>query len=132
MQKLFVYGTLEIPQVVKKLLGTVPIAQPAILQDYARFLLINRDYPGIVRQTGQQVEGILYRGVTPKHLRILDRYEDDIYQRCTVKLITEESNTEQAWAYVIPDRYKHLLTQAPWNKNQFVKLHLKRFLHASS
>ena len=122
MQNLFVYGTLEFAPVVKKLLGSVPRGESALLPEHSRHMLMNRNYPGIIRQPGAQVDGILYRGITAKYLRILDRYEDDIYQRQLVSVIDSCGRQVNAWAYIIPLRYKKELMSLPWDRNKFAPL----------
>lgn len=129
MQRLFVYGTLEFPEVVHKVLGTVLAGETARLRGFARYLLINRDYPGIVKDAGSETDGVLYHGITPKHLRALDRYEDIIYDRQRVQVVDARGDTVGAWAYVIPLRHRHLLTHRPWQRNSFKNNHLKRFVN---
>jgi len=128
MQNLFVYGTLEIPQVVKKLLGTVPNAESVILRDYARYMLVNRSYPGIIKQQGSEVNGVLYSGISAKYLKILDRYEDKFYQRRIVRVENIQGNAKRAWAYIIPHHHKYELSDDPWDRAKFIQQHLKRFL----
>ncbi|WP_455206396.1 gamma-glutamylcyclotransferase family protein [Kaarinaea lacus] len=129
MQKLFVYGTLEFPLVVKKLLGTTLAGERAVLEDYGRYLLVNRSYPGIIIQTGARVDGVLYRDVTPKFFKILDRYEDDIYERRQVTVMNAHSQLVSAWAYVIPLQHKKELSKKPWSREDFANTNLKRFLN---
>jgi gamma-glutamylcyclotransferase (GGCT)/AIG2-like uncharacterized protein YtfP len=129
MQTLFVYGTLEIPQVVKKLLGTTLPSESAVLKGFERYMLINCHYPGIIRQEGAQVEGVLLHGITPKYLQLLDRYEDKIYKRQVVQVTNSKGQGVDTWVYVVPPRYKKQLTSRPWNRDYFVNTHLKRFLN---
>ncbi|MGD8566769.1 MAG: gamma-glutamylcyclotransferase [Gammaproteobacteria bacterium] len=129
MQRLFVYGTLEFPEVVHKVLGTTLEGENAWLRGFARYLLINREYPGIIRDAGSVTEGVLYHGITPKHLRALDRYEDNIYQRQRVQVVDLRGDTVEAWAYVIPPRHRRLLSRKPWQRNAFRNKHLRRFVN---
>jgi gamma-glutamylcyclotransferase (GGCT)/AIG2-like uncharacterized protein YtfP len=132
MQRIFVYGTLEFPAVIKKLLGTSLAGEWAQAQGYARYLLVNRNYPGMVSQSGSSVDGVLYRGLTPKYIRLLDRYEDDIYERRQVQVINSHGQCVTAWAYVIPLRYKQELSNQPWDREYFANTQLKRFLNVRS
>lgn len=129
MQRLFVYGTLEFPAVVKKLLGTTLAGERAELEGYGRYLLINRNYPGIINKPGARVDGILYHGVTPKYFRLLDRYEDAIYERRQIQVTSTQGQQMTAWAYVIPLRYRHELSNQPWDRDMFANAQLKRFLN---
>ena len=128
MQNLFVYGTLEIPQVMNKLLGRVPVAESAVLRDYARYMLRKQPYPGIIKQEGAEVEGVLYRGISAKYLQILDRYEGRFYQRRIVHVKNARGYAARAWTYIVPLRYKNALSDVPWDRTQFIQEHLKRFL----
>lgn len=129
MQWLFVYGTLEFPEVVRKLLGATLDGEKAILRGFARYLLVNREYPGIVRDPDSSVDGVLYQGVTPKYIRLLDRYEDNIYDRQRVQVINAKGEPVDAWAYIIPPKYRRELSTAPWQRDAFRCKHLKRFLN---
>lgn len=129
MQRLFVYGTLEFPAVVKKLLGTTLVGERAELEGYTRNLLVNRNYPGIVSKPGERVDGVLYHGVTPKYFKLLDRYEDNIYERRQIQVINSHGLRITAWAYVIPLRYRQELSNQPWDREYFANMQLKRFLN---
>ena len=129
MHRLFVYGTLEIPQVVKKVLGTTLVGEYAELPGFERFLLMNRNYPGIIRNPTTRVDGVLYHGVTPQYFKLLDRYEDKFYERSRVEVETSDSQIVTAWAYVVPLRYKRELSNKSWNREEFTRAQLKRFLN---
>ena len=129
MHRLFVYGTLEFPQVIKKLLGVTLVGEYAELPGYERFMLVNKNYPGIIRNSMARVDGILYEGVTAKQLALLDRYEDDFYERCRVVVETVNAQSVAAWTYIIPLRHKRALSNKPWNRDDFMRTHLKRFLN---
>ncbi|HEY5603975.1 MAG TPA: gamma-glutamylcyclotransferase family protein [Gammaproteobacteria bacterium] len=128
MQRLFVYGTLEFPIIVKKLLGKTLAGEPARLNGYERYLLVNRAYPGIISQPGAGVDGVLYLGITPKYLKRLDRYEDTIYERRRVQVTDSRGQPVAAWAYVIPPQRQRELSNQPWDRNTFMQTQLKRFL----
>ena len=129
MYRLFVYGTLEFPQVVKRLLGTTLSGEYAELPGFERFLLVNRTYPGIIRNPGARVDGVLYHGVTPQYLKLLDRYEGKFYERRSVVVETAENQSVTAWAYIVPLRYKRELSNKPWDREKFTSTQLKRFLN---
>lgn len=129
MRRLFVYGTLEFPAVVKKLLGTTLAGESAELEGYTRYLLVNRNYPGIVSMPGESVDGVLYHGVTPKYFKLLDRYEDSIYERRQIQVINSHAQRVTAWTYVIPLRYRQELSNQPWDREYFANTQLKRFLN---
>ena len=129
MHRLFVYGTLEFPQVIRKLLGVNLVGEYAELPGYERFMLVNKHYPGIIRNSIARVDGFLYEGVTAKQFAILDRYEDDFYERCRVVVETAHAQSVAAWTYIIPLRHKRALSNKSWNREDFMRTQLKRFLN---
>lgn len=84
VQRLFCYGTLELVDTMRVLIGTVPPSHQATLSGYARFRIKGKHYPGIVAQQGTNVIGTLYAKVTQTQLKRLDRYEGPMYRRCRV------------------------------------------------
>lgn len=125
---LFAYGTLEIPAVMYAVTGQHYPAEAAMLPGYTRYLLANKPYPGIVPQVNAEVNGVLYRNLSPYILRRLDRYEDDFYQRQRVRIISASGDFLDAWTYIIPVDKQYLLSNMPWDRLYFTKHRLRHFL----
>lgn len=125
---LFAYGTLEIPAVMSAVTGQHYPAEAAMLPGYTRYLLANKHYPGIVPQLNAEVEGVLYRNLSPKVWRRLDRYESDFYQRQRVTVFSAKGEPIDAWTYIVPMAQQQLLSQFPWDRRYFTKHRLRRFL----
>lgn len=125
---LFAYGTLEIPAVMYAVTGQHHPVEAAVLPGYRRYLLANKPYPGIVPQLNADVEGMLYRNLSPQIWQRLDRYEDDFYQRQQVRVLSRRGELIEAWTYIVPVAYQHLLSQIPWDRRYFTKHRLRRFL----
>ncbi len=125
---LFAYGTLEIPTVMTAVTGRHYPAEVAVLPGYTRFLLHNKHYPGIVARQHAEVNGVLYRNLSPAVWRRLDRYEDAFYQRQQVRVLTAEGEILEAWTYIIPGDKHHLLSNIPWDRHTFIKHRLRRFV----
>lgn len=125
---LFAYGTLEIPAVMYAVTGHHYPAEAARLSDYARYLLVNKHYPGIIPRPNAEVSGVLYRNLNPRVWRRLDRYEDRFYQRQQVRIITASGETLEAWSYIIPSDKQYLLSATPWDRRYFTKHRLQRFM----
>ena len=104
-------------------------AQPALLHDYVRFLVKGQSYPGIVEQSGQAVEGVLYCDVDEDALAHLDLFEGDLYERRTVRVATAGGD-KTAFVYVVPAAQKSFLSTQPWDKEQFRQRDFDRFLAA--
>lgn len=83
--KLFVYGTLEDPQLVVHLLGYEPMSKKMILKGFKRVETGNgkEGFPSLVPAKGESVEGVMYE-VTDRNLDILDSWEAN-YRRVNLK-----------------------------------------------
>lgn len=120
---LFVYGTLMAPEVMEAVAGYCPAAEPARLSDYARFRLVDRDYPGLVREIGEATEGILYRDVTAEAVERVDAFEDSFYERHSVTVHPADGGGPVvASAYVVPFlAAAELVDPRPWDYEHFRK-----------
>lgn len=126
--RLFCYGTLEFPQVMEAVIGRGCIGAPARVSGYACLKAKGRVYPGIVRAEGHVTPGTLYHGLSGAELRRLDRYEDPFYRRRLIRVADGRGRPLMAWAYIIPERNKAVLSDAAWDKDAFERLHLAGFL----
>lgn len=96
MEKLFTYGTLQIPAIQQRVLGRVVTGAQATLTGYLKTQITLDDgtFPIIVEQQGSSVEGMVIE-VTPHELALIDRYETDAYRRVQVTL----NSGDEAWVY---------------------------------
>lgn len=92
---LFVYGTLQLPQILQVLLGRLPRSRSATLMGYRCGLMEGRYYPGIVPAEGHRVVGRLLEGLTRAELQRLDDYEGEEYRRARVSVTPHERRAEQ-------------------------------------
>jgi gamma-glutamylcyclotransferase (GGCT)/AIG2-like uncharacterized protein YtfP len=126
----FTYGTLEIPEVVEALTGRRFPWREASLQGYARFLLRGRVYPAVVPSPGDAVAGRVYGGVDPRSLRVLDVFEDEIYQRLRLPVRAAGGSRLETWVWVLRSGHHGLLGREPWDRGRFAERHLSDFLRA--
>jgi len=125
---LFAYGTLQVPLVMERVVGCrVAPPEPAVLENYRRFLLRGKTYPGIVESPGDAVRGVLFRRLGPDPVRRLDAFEDPVYERRTVRVLAG-AEAVAADAYVIPAGSRHLLDTVDWSLEGFREHDLDRFL----
>ncbi|MEU5876095.1 gamma-glutamylcyclotransferase family protein [Spirillospora sp. NPDC047279] len=96
---LFVYGTLRFPAVLAVLLGRVPALAPATAAGWRVRALPGVVYPGLVADPGGVAEGLLVTGLDDAERRLLDAYEDDLYEPTLLAL----DDGREAWAYVWRD-----------------------------
>ncbi len=120
------------PQVFRRVCGSNARGAAATLANYARYRLRGRSYPGIVRQSGAHVEGVLYEGISGAQLQRLDAFEGWPYRRVRVRVHDRRGRSVSAWTYVIPERHRALLGRGGWDAGRFSRHHLARFLAAES
>jgi gamma-glutamylcyclotransferase (GGCT)/AIG2-like uncharacterized protein YtfP len=86
MQNIFVYGTLQSPEIVKKLTGKSFKITPAILPGYKRYCIKNCDYPAVIQQNDIETTGFVLENVDDLSIDIISYYEGDEYkiQKITV------------------------------------------------
>ncbi len=130
MAKIFTYGTLEIPDVMAMVTGKSFSTIPAIAQEFARFLLKNRIYPGMIAAPGEHTTGCLYVNVGQESLELLDQFEDDLYIRQEITVSTTLGSTMEAYAYLIPPNQQFCLSPNSWDRRYFEQHHLKPYLEA--
>jgi len=125
---LFTYGTLEIPPVMEAVTGRSFHSTPAVLSNFARFLLQGKTYPGIFRDDGSQVTGLLYQEVDRDSLALLDLFEGDFFRRERVQVTTPSQPRVDADTYVVSPEQRSSFSTRPWDREAFIALHLEEFL----
>jgi gamma-glutamylcyclotransferase (GGCT)/AIG2-like uncharacterized protein YtfP len=128
MNRLFCYGTLQVPQVIKAVTGRTYRGVPAALRGYAIFKVTNAEFPGVIRATDSTVEGIAYENVSAKDLNLLDLFEGDFYRRQLLDVVLPDGSISKAWVYVIADSHKDVLTDKSWSLTEFIDSGLDRFM----
>lgn len=127
--QLFCYGTLCVPDIMRRVSGSLPVSVSSTLLDYACYGLTGLVYPGIVPEKGARVSGVLYQGVSRPQLAKLDAYEGEQYRRVLGWLSTGEGQRARAWIYVLQPRYYHRLTGQAWSLEHFRREQLPLYLH---
>lgn len=124
--RLFAYGTLIFPEVVRALLERTPSHAPARLPSHARFAVRGRSYPGLVPTEGRATAGVLWMGIDPAELALVDRYESDLYERRSVTVLPDGGGApREAVVYVVPERHRELLADRDWDPERFAREHLE-------
>lgn len=125
---LFVYGSLQFPRVMRAVTGRDYASSAAVLDGYARYLVRNATYPGLTESSGERTSGVIYHGLTPEAMKALDRFEGDLYERRLVEVETPPGRRERAWTYVIRESRRGVLSDLPWDGEEFKRHHLDGFL----
>ncbi len=119
--RLFVYGTLQVPVVMKALIARVPEGVKATLPGYARYRLAGHVFPGILMEATECVEGILYSGMTKAELEVIDAFEDGMYTRRRVEVHAARGGTVAALTYTLRDDAAGLARRNdPWSLERFL------------
>ena len=128
MHRLFCYGTLQVPQVIRSVTGHDHSGKNAVLRDYAIYRVKNAEYPGIVQSIGSSTEGKLYDDISHTDLKTLDLFEGEYYSRQMLKVHLPDGSTAQAWTYVIADNHVDILTADSWRLSDFLDNGLEIFM----
>ena len=98
-KKLFVYGTLQDPEVQKKVIGRIVNSSPAKLSGFIKSEVVinNNTYPIIIKnpESSETISGLVLE-IEPEDIKHLDEYETDAYKREKVAL----ENDEEVWVYL--------------------------------
>ncbi|WP_217441328.1 gamma-glutamylcyclotransferase family protein [Nocardia barduliensis] len=122
---LFVYGTLQFPEVLRTLLGRVPPLEPAELIGWRAAALPRRIYPGLVAAPHSLTRGAVLSGLTAQEWAVLDAFEDDEYDLRRVRL---DDRSTPVWTYV----WTVAADSADWQRDRFAAEHLTRFAARSA
>jgi len=98
--RLFVYGTLQDDELVRRLTGRRLAWRPAVLEGYARAVDPVVGYPVVRPRPGAAVDGRILEDVGPDALAAFDAYEGDEYRRTTVRVRTADGHTIEAYVYI--------------------------------
>ncbi len=119
---LFAYGTLMWPEVLEGVIGRRLKGRPATLTGFLRLRVIGEHYPAVIPSPGDEVDGLLYDGLTDTDFRHLDRFEGEEYDRVTVCI-----GHVSVEVYVLAAQWRHLAEEKPWRPEQMLAEHLAAF-----
>jgi gamma-glutamylcyclotransferase (GGCT)/AIG2-like uncharacterized protein YtfP len=118
--RLFVYGTLQFPEVLIELIGRRPEYVEAELAGWRVAALPGRVYPGLVPAAGGIARGVVLSGLDAGERAVLDAFEDDEYELRRVRL----DSVTSAWTYV----WTSAVAQDDWYAERFAAEHLESFV----
>jgi gamma-glutamylcyclotransferase (GGCT)/AIG2-like uncharacterized protein YtfP len=122
--KLFVYGTLLLDDVISALLGRIPHYQHAVAPGWQVVCLPQRIYPGLVPGHGEAV-GKVFTDLTNTEWDTLDAFEDPAYTLATVRVMLSTEIELDALSYIW--RGDHI--EQPWSATDFGRDELTNYLH---
>ncbi len=125
-KKLFVYGTLQFPEILKRLTGKTFSSKPAILSDYQRCSVTDCDYPALIPKKGAKTEGFILEDMDDVCFKAIDLFEGDEYEKKDVTVIVDDDKVE-ATVYVW-NAEKDKLLDLDWDATLFEKKFLNKYL----
>jgi len=124
----FVYGTLQVPAILERVLERVPTLLQASLRGYQRGRLAGQVYPAIIPAADALTVGHLLVGLRDDEWPLLDAYEGQLYERHNVTVICTDEVARGATCYVLRPEYADLFDPTPWSLETFVVRDLAAFL----
>jgi gamma-glutamylcyclotransferase (GGCT)/AIG2-like uncharacterized protein YtfP len=126
MHNIFVYGTLQSPEIIKKLTGKLFKSKPAVLVGYKRYCIKNSNYPAIIQQDDSKTLGLLIENMDDLSLSIISFYEGEEYEK---KKVTVNSNekSEDVLTFVWVQGIE-FLENKDWDLDNFEKTFLEHYL----
>ncbi len=130
MNALFVYGTLQFPEVQEALLGRSLKMFPATLAGYRpvhiKYATGQTEYPVLQSDLRAETAGQVLWNVNPQELLLLHFYEGNAYELLPV-LVAVNGERLAARAYLARDP-ENLAYGEPWQMETFKQLHLQRYM----
>lgn len=116
----FTYGTLMFPEVWRAVVGKQFETAAAAAAGFEIYYVRDAVYPGIIATPRGSVPGLVYFDVDVESIARLDIFEGVDYYRQPVEVTrTDNAQSLQADAYVIPPANSHLLTNESWSAQEF-------------
>ena len=127
----FTYGTLMFPEVWRAVVGREFETVQGVAAGFAIYRVREAVFPGIIAAgDAATVPGVVYLDVDEASLARLDVFEDDFYERQALWIACDDGKRRQANGYVVPSHNRAVLTDEPWNRDQFVADGgLEHFIH---
>lgn len=90
MTKIFVYGTLQNPELVKALVGKSFKQDKCVLGGHKALSVVGEHYPGMVKSPGSIVSGYLLHSVDDVSLRRISKWEGSNYRPTQVTVCIDD------------------------------------------
>lgn len=127
MSDVFVYGTLLLPELQRRVTGRTFEAVLARVHGFARRRVRGETYPSLVPEVGAAVDGALLRGVDDASLALLDAYEGEAYERIAVRVRCADGSDADASLWLLRASEQRRISDEPWDLTTFIARDLARF-----
>jgi ADP-ribose pyrophosphatase len=121
----FTYGSLMLSFVFQHVTGRCPASIEATLDDWRRVRVDRETFPAAVPANGDQIRGILWRGLSAQEIARLDQFEGGHYQRVSVQVrdCSGENHAAEVYQWSRADG----LINEPWDFDWFKTVGIKDF-----
>ncbi len=117
---LFVYGTLQMPEIQECICGRRLPSEPAVLPGFAVRRVEGASFPGVFRCSGEETPGLVLRDLSPGEIASFDAYEDSFYRRTSVEVVLEGGRRLGCDVYEVPREIaEEILTEQTWDLEWF-------------
>jgi gamma-glutamylcyclotransferase (GGCT)/AIG2-like uncharacterized protein YtfP len=121
MADLFVYGTLQNPEIVRALTSKSFKQDKYVLSDYAVSLVTGEHFPGMTRSPGAYASGYILYDVDEESLEMIDKWEGPNYTPTNLSILVNDQATEVV-AYIWADGSQ---LEGKWSNDTYRKTHMK-------
>jgi gamma-glutamylcyclotransferase (GGCT)/AIG2-like uncharacterized protein YtfP len=121
--KLFVYGTLLLDDVISAVIGRTPHYENAVAPGWQVVCLPEKVYPGLIPGQGEAV-GKVFTDLTDTEWATLDAFEDPAYTLAAVRVLLSTEIEMEALSYIW--RGDHI--DQPWLITDFGRNELTNYL----
>ncbi len=126
---IFTYGSLMFEPVWSRLVRGTYRKTPARLHGFTRRRVRGDVYPAVFRSQDEDwVDGIVYLDVSDEDIRRLDSFEGDLYDRQSQWVVVEGAEGVSAYAYVLKEKYAHMMDEREWDPLWFARHGLPVFV----
>jgi gamma-glutamylcyclotransferase (GGCT)/AIG2-like uncharacterized protein YtfP len=120
MNNLFAYGTLMCEEIMREVSGFSLSSKPGTLKGYTRRSVKFEKYPAVTTDGMSSVEGLVYLDLPDPAWERLDRFEGDMYERRTVRIVLKDGGTLSSFVYVVKPELLDRLEQSDWDFAEFL------------
>ena len=126
--RLFVYGTLQFPEILRALIGTTPELLPARLKGYRVAALTDRVFPGLVKENTSTAKGFIVE-LTDDQYDIIAAWEDEEYVEYLFHSEEISVNTTTSSQTVLAFLWNNesLVLPENWDREKFMQNYLQDY-----
>lgn len=111
-----------------KVCGCCFQGESAVLTGYSRRRIYGVAYPGLIKDDGTQVKGVLYRNVPQNAWLRLDRFEGGMYSRESVQVQLGSGVWVRAGTYIVKPAFWEKISDRMWDLSEFIRKNKEDFI----